>query len=284
MVLGCMEGGVNGHMRDKPDAAFVCTPPGSHADIILPLISEGIPVFTELNLTDEKYGEILSVSRQSGAAVFMSGTMLYDKRVQQIKKATKSTDKPLTYLYHVGQYLPDWHPWEDYTGFFAGKKETNGVREILAVQLPWLIDTFGEVVDTSSIGHRCTGLAIDFDDSVSVTLKHQNGTVGMFLADIVSRKAVTRLEVIGEDLYLSWDGSHDGIYFYDALKKQEVTMRAYGEMEHMDGYSNQIIENRYEDEVRDFLGMIRHGEPEPKYSLEKDMDTIAVINQILSNL
>ncbi len=52
-----------------------------------------------------------------------------------------------SYTYHVGQYLPDWHPWEDIKDFFVNDKRTNGNREILVRELPWLTETFGEVID-----------------------------------------------------------------------------------------------------------------------------------------
>ena len=46
--------------------------------------------------------------------------------------------RPVNYIYHIGQYLPDWHPWENYKNFFVGDKRTGGVREIFGIDLPWL--------------------------------------------------------------------------------------------------------------------------------------------------
>ena len=126
-----------------PDLAFVCTSPGHHAEIILQLVNARINVFTELNLVDKDYDSIMAKAEENKTTIFMSSTMLYDKRIMAIDKIVKKHKKPVTYIYHVGQYLPDWHPWESYKDFFIGKKETNGVREIYAIQMPWLIDTFG---------------------------------------------------------------------------------------------------------------------------------------------
>ena len=35
----------------------------------------------------------------------------------------------------LGQYLPDWHPWESYKSFFVSNKKTNGCRELFAIEL-----------------------------------------------------------------------------------------------------------------------------------------------------
>lgn len=266
-------------LEEKPELAFVCTSPGNHAGIILKLVEAGIHVFTELNLVDHDYGRIIALAEERNTAVFMSSTMLYDKRIETIDRLVKAQEKPLTYLYHVGQYLPDWHPWESYKDFFIGKKETNGVREILAIQLPWLLHTFGKIEELSVMSHRCTKLEIDFDDSVSVTFRHESGAVGVFVADTVSRKAAVHLEIIGEDIHLLWDGHNDDLCIYDLEKKTMRPVETYDAAEHADGYADHIIENRYADEIADFLATVYQNKT-PRYSLANDQYTLKIIDEI----
>lgn len=76
---------------------------------------------------------------------------MYDAQIVAIEDKIKETNDSLTYIYHVGQYLPDWHPWESYKDFFIGKKETNGCREIYAIQLPWILDAFGLVKNVTCL-------------------------------------------------------------------------------------------------------------------------------------
>ncbi|MCO7111156.1 hypothetical protein NIA69_21115 [Gemmiger formicilis] len=40
--------------------------------------------------------------------------MLYRRETQYIKQQVAEFGKPVHYIYHIGQYLPDWHPWENY--------------------------------------------------------------------------------------------------------------------------------------------------------------------------
>lgn len=277
---GCnVYAGLDEALPAGPDIAFLCTSPGHHAEFIRKLVDAGVHTFTELNLLDKDYDKIIARSKETGTKVFMSSTMLYDRRIEIIDSYVKSSKKPLTYIYHVGQYLPDWHPWERYQDFFAGKKETNGVREIYAVQLPWIIHTFGEIIEVVSNAHKISGLEIGFHDSIVANFKHANGNIGVFAADVVSRKAVTDLEVIGEDIHLFWHGHNDDLFVYDAQTKQMQQITAYPSIEHADGYSDNIIEDRYLDEVKDFLDFVS-GKAVPRYSLEKDQYTLSLIDMI----
>ncbi len=266
-------------ITENPEIAFVCTSPGKHAVIINELIDNKINVFTELNLVSDSYEEIIKKANENNIVVFMSSTMLYNKQIIAIDDELKKTNKPVTYIYHVGQYLPDWHPWESYKDFFIGKKETNGVREIYAIQLPWIINTFGEIEKINTSAQKCTDLEIDFQDSIVASFIHRNGNIGVFVADTVSRKASVSLEVIGEDVHLFWGGKPDSLKKYDFERKELVNIETYKTTTHKEGYADNIIEDQYLDEIKDFIGAVKR-ESIPKYSLEKDKYTLSIIDKI----
>lgn len=261
------------------DAAFVCTSPGEHAKVILRLIEAEVHIFTELNLVSDAYGEILRKAKEKNVILFLSSTLLYKKQIEIVKKLVQEQKKPLTYIYHAGQYLPDWHPWESYKDFFVGEKRTNGVRELLAIQLPWIINTFGTVDAVHTFSQKCTELDIDFPDCVMVSISHHSGHKGVFVADIVSRKPVTRLEIIGEDLHFFWDGHNDDLFEFDLKTKELKQLKAYEQEEHMEGYSDNIMEQPYKEEVMNFLSIIK-GESKPRYSFEQDTYILSLIDEI----
>ncbi len=266
-------------LEEKPKIAFICTMPDRHVFIAKDLLGNNIDCFLELNLLSDGYDELICISDDMGSKLFMSSTLLYDKSVQYIKAKVALQDKPLTYVYHVGQYLPDWHPWESYKDFFVSQNKTNAIREILAIQLPWIIDTFGEIKDVKVVSTRCTGLEIDYKDSMAICVSHAAGTIGTFTVDVVSRKPVTHLEVIGEDLYLRWDGRPDNLFELDFVSAKMQMVNECKDIEHIEGYAANIIENRYEDEIRDFLNYVQTGQ-EPKYSLVKDKEVLTLIDRI----
>ena len=266
-------------IKENPDYAFVCTSPLSHAAIIPILLKNKINTFTEINLSSKNYDEMIQLAKENDVKLFLSSTMIYKKQIQKIKELVQKEVQPLTYIYHIGQYLPDWHPWESYKDFFIGKKESNGCREIYAIQLPWIIDTFGEVERVNKTSHKTTKLEIDYDDSYITTFEHKNGSKGVFVVDIVSRVATTYLEIIGENLHITWDGSNDGLKIYNINERKVERFMAYENLEHNEKYAVNIVENTYLDEIKDFVSFILNG-TEPKWSIQKDYYVLGLIDKI----
>jgi len=60
-----------------PGAAAVCTSPEQHGELVLRLMREGIPTFSELDLVDDCYDEIISIEERGVPVSFLSSTMLY---------------------------------------------------------------------------------------------------------------------------------------------------------------------------------------------------------------
>ncbi len=263
----------------KPDFAFVCTSPGHHGGIMLDIVKAGIDVFTELNLIADHYEEIMRLSEEKKAKIFMSSTMLYDKQIIAIQNEIKKYNEPKTYLYHVGQYLPSWHPWESYKDFFIGQKQTNGCREILAIQMPWLIRSFGRIKNISCVTQKNTKLEIDYDDTYLITIEHENGCSGVFVCDVLSRNAVNYLEIMGESIHIMWNGTPETLSRYDIDEKKMVKMISYESIEHIKGYADLISEEPYYDEVRAFLDYIKNDQ-EPIYTLNDDKYIIGIIDKI----
>ncbi|MBR3149661.1 MAG: Gfo/Idh/MocA family oxidoreductase [Eubacterium sp.] len=272
-------GSVDEAIEQKPDMAFICTSPGNHAPLIIKLLENRINIFTEITLTADRYDLIIETAKKNNAKAFISSSMLYDEQICAITNEVVSQTKPLTYIYHVGQYLPDWHPWEKYTEFFASKKETNGVREIYAIQLPWVINAFGEIQKVNAVSTKCTDLEFDFPDTYTAQFRHENGNIGTFTADITSRKATVYLEVLGEDLHLVWNGKPDGLKKYNFDTKEFEQIKTYDSVIKNSSYADVILENRYIDEIKDFVSFVIEG-TEPKYSFDKDKVTLSVIDKI----
>ncbi len=262
----------------SPDAGFVSTSPLSHGDLIHTLLLSGLHVFTEINLTDYRYEENTALANEQGKTLFLSSTPMYRKEIEYISGAVKGKEK-LRYRYHVGQYLPDWHPWENYKDFFVGDARTNGCRELFAIELPWIVDAFGRVVAFSSESEKLTDLAIDYPDCYAVTFTHESGVVGQMMVDVVSRKAVRDLEIFGEDLYLRWGGTPSSLNHYDIGAKADRNIECYSDAIQDTRYSDNIVENAYVAEISDFFSAIGN-KVTPRHSFSADKEILELIDSI----
>lgn len=258
---------------------FVCTSPLSHADIINRCLKSGVSVFTEINLVDDLYDENISLANEMGKVLYLSSTPLFRNEIRYITERVHDSKESLGYIYHVGQYLPDWHPWENYKGFFVGDRRTNGCRELFAIEFPWLVNCFGEIKDIKVISSSKTKLEIDYRDNYSILVTHKSGHHGVLIVDVICRKAVRYFEVYGENLYLTWDGSTTGLKEYNIENKSEQTINLYEQIDHMNGYNPMIIENAYKSEILDFFEVIEYGK-KPIYSFNQDKVILNWIDKV----
>ena len=261
----------------KPQAAFVCTAPAGHGPTVLECIAAGLHVFMEINLLGGWYAEAAAKAKEKGVRLFISSTPVYRRETRYIADAVRGA--PVSYIYHCGQYLPDWHPWEDYHNFFAAKKETNGCREILCVEMPWIEKAFGKVESVQVMSGRLTSLDIDFPDHYMIMLRHEGGTKGFYCQDVVARKGLRRLEVFSEKLHIFWEGTPDTLSEYDVETKALKPVKLYDDVVQDGRYNANIIENAYADEIRAFFDYVEKGVT-PPYTFEEDAHTLDVVDAI----
>ena len=265
---------------EQIDAAMICTSPLSHAGIIKECLTNNLHVFTEINLVSDGYEENMALAKSKGLVLFLSSTFLYQSETLKIIERVKSANvSKLNYLYHVGQYLPDWHPWESYNNYFIGNPRTNGCREILTIDLPWIVTAFGDIKSVQVMKSKNTNLNIEYNDNYLVMLEHESGAKGVFAVDVVARKAVRHFEVYGEDLHVIWEGTPESLVEYRIDKKEDIKLLIGETVEHMEGYSSLIDEKPYRDEIKAFLAAINDGK-KPMWDFEKDLTLLKVIDTI----
>ena len=260
-----------------PSIAFICTAPLTHNKLIKLCLSNNLHIFTELNLVSDGYDELIKLASDNNKELFISSTLLYRKDLQYI--CEKIQGNKVNYCYHVGQYLPDWHPWENYKDFFVGDKRTNGCREIFAIDLPWIIKAFGDIESYTIMKDKNSDLDINYDDNYIITLKHKNGNKGVICVDVISRKAVRVLEVYSEKLHLFWEGSPNTLFQYDLESKEKIQIATYSSIDKDKNYSDNIIENAYLDEIYTFFGILE-GSSYPLYTFAEDKKILAFIDKI----
>lgn len=259
------------------DSVFVCTSPKSHKDIIIDAINNDLNVFTEINLDNSYYQQVISMAKEKKVKLFLSSTLLYRREIQNIINIVHKYGLPVNYTYHVGQFLLDWHPWETDNTYFVFNKATNGCKEILTIQLPWITECFGEVSDMQCIKCKQSDLDIDFSDTYAIIMKHSNGSIGTLMIDVTSRPSICSLQIASKSCALRWTGTPESLQEYDGTQWRGI--KSYNMYNHDEHYSNNILEDAYLEEIDDFFRYLRK-DILPKYSFQKDQKIIDIVNRI----
>ena len=264
---------------ERIEVAFICTSPLSHHQIIEKCLEKKMHVFTEINLVSDGYEKNIALAKKNKVTLFLSSTPLYRKEMNYIIEKIQQCDCLVNYSYHVGQYLPDWHPWETFNDFFIGDKRTNGCREIFAIEFPWMIKAFGEIEDVQVVSSKNTQLNIDYHDNYLLLLKHKSGHKGMFAVDVVCREAVRKLEVFGENIFIEWQGTVDSLKCKNINGNIMENIKLYQKVDKIDGYSSNIIENSYLEEIKTFFSIIE-GKEISRYTFAEDYQVLKIIDEI----
>ncbi len=263
----------------SPQVLFVCSSPLSHSEIVFEGQGRGCHTFSELNLARDGYKDILKVSAKTGKVAFLSSTQLYRREIRTVMEVKARLGVPFQYSYHVGQYLPDWHPWESIGDFFVSDRRTNGCREILAIELPWMLRCFGPVKAFQVIRRKLSNLPLDHEDTYLCLFEHENGTIGSLTVDLVSRKPVRNLEITAESGTLFWKGAPDTLRFF-CPEEGEIPLLPAESFSQDPRYSRTIVEDAYEAETAAFLQAVRGDASGVLYGYTEDLKTLNLIDRI----
>ena len=181
--------------------------------------------------------------------------------------------KIVSLTYHLGQYLPDWHPWEGIIDFYVGHQETSATREMIPFELMWLTWIFGDVSKISCFKGKLSSLEADIDDVYQLMLEFKQGIIGNYLVEVVSRTPTRLLRVIGEEGTIEWDWMADTLKIYQASTKKWIEFKEDKGFKE-EGYVTK--ENMYIDEIKSFLDSIRKNE-QPSYTLEQDHAILRIL-------
>lgn len=207
---------ISNALKENPNAMVISTPPDLHMKYAKIAIKNKIHFFTEASVVQDDMEDIIRELEDSDIIGLPSCTMRYHPIVVSVNNILKANTigKPLVFLYHSGQYLPDWHPWEDYRKFYVSKRETGACREIVPFELIWLTSTFGKINNVFGLKTKLSKLESDIDDIYSILLEFQNGVQGNLTVDVIARFPFRQLKILGETGVIFADWSERTVRYF----------------------------------------------------------------------
>lgn len=192
----------------QPDVFVISTPPDLHMHYAYTAVQNNVHCFIEASVVDsEKILELSKIIENKKIVVAPSCTMRFYFAPIKIKELIQNgiIGNVLNYNYHTGQYLSDWHPWENIEDFYVSNPHTGGCREIVPFELTWLNDIFGDSIPISCVRKKLTDIQANIDDIYHCLLAYPNNIIGNLTVEVVSRPKATRemriLGTIGELVY-----------------------------------------------------------------------------------
>ncbi len=167
--------------------------------------------------------------------------------------------RPISTRAHWGEYLPGWHPWEDYRRAYSARADLGGgVVLTLCHPFDYLRWLLGEVKSIWAFAGQLGDLSLEVEDSAEIGLRFASGGLGSLHLDYYQRPPTHHLEIIGTRGTIRWD-NHTG-----ALATYRPEAENWQVTESPAGFDRNQL---FMAEMRHFLAVAR-GEARPLCTLE----------------
>jgi predicted dehydrogenase len=195
----------------NPEAVIVSNPTALHLDVAIPAANCGCHLLIEKPISHSmaRLDELQNAINQNHNKVLVGYQFRFHPGLQKIKKllGENAIGALISVRAHWGEYLPNWHPWEDYKQGYAARPELGGgVLLTLSHPLDYLRWLVGEVESISAFTNQ-KGLHLPVEDTAEIFLQFKNGTLGTIHLDYLQRPTAHWLEIIGDRGTIRWDNS-----------------------------------------------------------------------------
>jgi predicted dehydrogenase len=163
-------------LAEKPDIAFVCNPSSLHVPVALSCIRAGCDIFVEKPLSDSINGieELVRAAAGQKRIAMVGYQLRFHPCLRKLAEILQSRvlGNMLAVRATVGEYLPNWHPYEDYRQMYAARADLGGGVVLSQIhEFDYLYSLFGLPSRIYALGGHWSELEIDVEDSASILME-----------------------------------------------------------------------------------------------------------------
>jgi predicted dehydrogenase len=166
-------------LAEGPSIAFICNPSNMHIPVALAAIRAGCDVFIEKPLTDSLHGttELIHEAAQRNVVAMVGYQLRFHPCMLKLAEIIGSgiLGNLLAVRATVGEYLPNWHPYEDYRQMYASRSDLGGGVVLSQIhEFDYLYSLFGLPQRIYALGGHWSELEIDVEDTASILMECQS--------------------------------------------------------------------------------------------------------------
>ncbi len=217
----------------RPDALVISTSPQHQMDYAWLGFERGLSCFIEASVVEaDRILDLYHRTENSPILMAPSCTMRYFPGPRKVKDLIRqgAIGRVLNINYQTGQYLPDWHPWEDIGDYYVSSRETGAGREIVPFELTWLNDIFGRPEPLACVKAKLTDMNADIDDIYHCILRYPEGVLANVTVEVVSRPQATReMRVLGSTGEIVFSADENWVRYANtanpSIRKNRISQR-----------------------------------------------------------
>ncbi|MFA5042737.1 MAG: Gfo/Idh/MocA family oxidoreductase [Kiritimatiellia bacterium] len=264
-------------LEHHPDAAIISNPTSLHLDVAIPAAQSGCHLLLEKPISHsiERIKDLQLAARRGGGQILVGFQFRFHPTLQIASRllAEGAVGRPVSVRSHWGEYLPNWHPGEDYRQGYAARADLGGgVLLTLCHPLDYLSWLFGKPQLSWAYAGTMGDLEIPVDDIAEIGLRFPNGAIGSVHLDYIQQPATHHIEIIGTQGTLRWDNADGSLALY---------RHNHADWEHFmpsEGFERNRL---FMDEMRHFIA-VAHSEALPICTLDDGIHALKIATQALA--
>jgi predicted dehydrogenase len=256
-------------LDQKPEAVIIANPTALHLDVAIPAAEAGCHILMEkpISASLDRLDELQAALQRGGGKLVGGFQFRFHPGLQRIKKLLEAGTIGTVVSARAtwGEYLPGWHPWEDYRQTYAARPDLGGgVVLTLCHPLDYLHWMLGDAVSVSAFTGQ-QGLGLEVVDTAEIGIKFVCGALASVHLDYVRRPGQHCLEIVGTQGTITWDNADGAVQL-----AQVGTDGKAGDWQVFPAPPGFERNSMFLDEMRNFIDSI-HGKAEPASTLEDEI-------------
>jgi predicted dehydrogenase len=188
----------------RPKMVIVSNPSANHMEVSTAAAAANCDLFIEKPLSNSLEGceELARTVRERMRVAMIGCQFRFHPLLIELREGLQSLrlGRVIGASAEWGEYLPDWHPWEDYRQSYAARSDLGGgVILTLIHPLDYLYWLFGRVERVQAATRAVPALDTPAgEDWAEITLTFSSGVIAQVHLDYLQRSPAHRLCVWGE--------------------------------------------------------------------------------------
>lgn len=268
-------------LAENPAAAFICNPNSLHVPVALECVRAGVPVFMEKPLASDLAGidQLLAEVEQRRLPFHVGYNFRFHPGLQRLKALLESGffGRVLSVRSEIGEYLPNWHRYEDYRQMYAARADQGGGVVLSQIhEMDLIYWFFGLPRSIVTHGGQLSHLEIDVEDTASSLMRCDNamGSFPILLhQDYLQRPPVRCFKIVGDAGYAE----------IDLLANRLRVYGAEGELSEENDFPGFVRNDMFLAQARHFLDCV-NGSATPQVSLHDGLQSLRLALAALRSL
>ena len=253
-------------LKEEPNIGFITNESAFHVPTAIRLAKNGMDLFIEKPLSDSTKGidELKKYIKKNKLITQLGCNFRFFPPIKKIKSLidTKKIGRIISVQVENNSYLPDYHPWENYSEGYAARKDLGGGAVLTQIhEIDYLYWLFGDVKKVSSFTGKYSDLSVTADDMSTSLIEFNNNVIGQIHISYFQRPYFRSCKIKGTNGIIEWNSLDNNVNVFNMKQKKWKKMEIKNNYKLITGgittgQTDKKLNQMYVEEIKHFMDCV----------------------------